>query len=444
MGDLGISTTVALFVAPVVAFVLLRWAVRRETDNVIARLIVLGFFAKLAGTAAYYLVVAEVWGGGDVARYVREGRSLIDTIRSGTLPDQARETGTPFMDFLAGAAFAVVGPNEIAGYLVFSMLSFVGMYLFLQAFKLAVPDGNHRRYAFLLLLLPTMLFWPSTIGKEAWMVFTMGAAAFGAALVLHRSRFGLTLLTVSLLGVAAIRPHMALLIAVAFSLAYALRIADRSVQQSPAVWAGGLVVVLFITAGVASTFSDEMGRGEAEGGSLTERVAADTEEIFERADRNTRRGGGEFDSRPVRNPVDFVHAAVTVPFRPLITEAHNNTAVLSSLESSFLLLLLLLSIPSIALSWPSSLLRRPYVVFAGAFTGGFIVAFSNVGNFGLLVRYRAMLLPFLLVLLCLQFRKTPADGSAQRSSSVPVPVLRHIPAEPQPLDAAPVRDEPAR
>ena len=430
LSDLGTTTLVALAVGPILTFIVLRKVVKAEPDRFIARVIVIGFAAKMAGTAAYYLMVAEVWGGGDVARYVRAGRSLVPIIRSGTLPDEARRTGTRFMEFLTGLVFSVVGPNEIAGYVVFSMLSFVGLFLFLHAFRLGMPYGDHRRYAVLVLLTPTVLFWPSTIGKEAWMVFTMGAAAYGAARVLRARPFGYLLLGTALAGVAAIRPHMAVLMALAFTIGYFVRLRDRTTDQTALFWAAGLVVVAVGASITAANFSDEMGDGGATDAPLTERVRSDTESIFERTDRNTRRGGGEFDSRPVRSPVDFVHAAITVPFRPLLTEAHNRTAVLSALEGMVILVILLTALPRFVGPKPVRLSRQPYLVFSAAFTTGFIIAFSNVGNFGILVRQRAMLLPLLLVLACVpRIGATPAGAAPSRPAG-DRPVLTILPDTP--------------
>jgi hypothetical protein len=41
------------------------------------------------------------------------------------------------------------------------------------------------------------------------------------------------------------------------------------------------------------------------------------------------------------------------------------------------------------------------VAFAAAYSVGFVMAFANIGNFGILVRQRTQLLPLFLVLLCL-------------------------------------------
>ncbi len=50
---------------------------------------------------------------------------------------------------------------------------------------------------------------------------------------------------------------------------------------------------------------------------------------------------------------------------------------------------------------PRLMLRRPYVTFALTYTLGFVIAFANIGNFGILARQRSQLLPLFAVLLCL-------------------------------------------
>ena len=50
-----------------------------------------------------------------------------------------------------------------------------------------MADGDARRYAALVFLLPSLLFWPSSIAKEAWILACLGLAAYGAAKMLTRS-----------------------------------------------------------------------------------------------------------------------------------------------------------------------------------------------------------------------------------------------------------------
>jgi len=419
MSGSGAINVVTAAVAVLVVLLSLRWAVRREPDRVIRRLILAGFVAKLAGTVAYFRVIEDVYGFGDVTRYVRAGRELSPIIRSGTLPDQARETGTEFTEFLTGTVFAAFGPNEAFGYLVFSMLSFAGMVAFLRALQLAVPTANHRWYAALVLLLPTMVYWPSTIGKDAWLVCWLGFGSLGVAWILTRARFGYALTLVSVLGMAAVRPHMAALFALSFAAAYLVRMADKDVERSVASWLIGLVLVGGVVTYATTTFSEEMGSGEVESGSRVEQLRTDTDSVLDQTERNTRIGGSQFDSRRVRSPADLLQAMVSVPFRPFPHEAENVQAQLASLEGLFLLALLVLSIPRL-LQLPRLALRKPYVAFATVYTVGFVFAFSTFANFGLLARQRSQLLPFLVVLFVLHSRQSRNDPD-------PVNVDEHAP-----------------
>lgn len=394
MQGVGVTEAVILAALLTAATALFVRVVKREDDPFIAKVIVLGLFAKLAGSVARFTFMAELYDGrGDANRYFRNGTELAGVIRSGSIPDQARSTGTPFMDFIAGMTYSVL-PNRLwVGFAVFALLSFIGALLFLKAFQLAVPDGHHRRFALLVFFLPTMVFWPSSLGKEAWLVFTLGITTYGAARVLRRAPFGYAIAALGGAGVFLVRPHMGALFAMAFAGAFLLRFRDADVKGNAIAWLVGLLIVGLAAGYAASNFGEELPRDASVEGSAAEQVFAET-------NRRSSTGGSEFDSRPVRSPADLGHAIVTVPFRPFPTEAHNRQAQLSSLEGVFLLLLFIFSIPRLA-SLRQALLRRPIVALAASYSLGFIIAFSNVANFGILVRQRAQLIPFLLVLLCL-------------------------------------------
>ena len=73
----------------------------------------------------------------------------------------------------------------------------------------------------------------------------------------------------------------------------------------------------------------------------------------------------------------------------------------------------MLSLPRLA-RLPRLFVRTPYVVFAVAYTPLFVLAFSAVGNFGLLTRQRTQLFPFVLVLLALPAVSRARDGLERR------------------------------
>jgi len=114
----------------------------------------------------------------------------------------------------------------------------------------------------------------------------------------------------------------------------------------------------------------------------------------------TGKGGSEFDPVIVQTPLDFPAGALTVLFRPLPIEADNTQALIASLEGMFLLILAMVRFRWIVAAL-MSIRRRAYVAFAFVFVAMFIVAYSSIANFGILVRQRVQVLPVLLVLLCI-------------------------------------------
>jgi hypothetical protein len=71
-------------------------------------------------------------------------------------------------------------------------------------------------------------------------------------------------------------------------------------------------------------------------------------------------------------------------------------------------------------AFPSLARKRPYLVFAGAFVVVFSIAFSFVGNFGILARQRTQMLPAATVFLGLPLvesrrRRRNAEANEQGS-----------------------------
>ena len=105
-------------------------------------------------------------------------------------------------------------------------------------------------------------------------------------------------------------------------------------------------------------------------------------------------------------------ATASVLFRPFPWEIRNATTLAAALESVLLLVLLIASRRSLA-SLPRQVLRNPYLAYVVGYSILFIIAFSNIGNIGILARQRTQLLPILLTLLALQPLKTAAHRSAE-------------------------------
>jgi hypothetical protein len=391
-----------LVIAPLVFTIslpLLNRVVRVE-DPRIVRLMAWGLVFKLAASFARFLMAFVLYDTADAIGYVGAGTKLSALFRQGifTLEPGVSVIGTYFMKIVTGVVFTFIGPTKLGGFVVFSWLAFWGLYLFYRAFRIGVPNGDHRRYALLVFFLPSLLFWPSSIGKDAWMILMLGLSAYGVAHILTRNVRGYPLLCLGLLGVTMVRPHMSALVCCGMTLSSLVR---RSPEQrtrfGPLPRVIGIVVLVAVSVVVITQAERFFGVEGQEGAQGVNAVLATTQ-------KNSTQGGSEYEVTPVRSPVQLPWATVTILFRPFPFEAHNVQSLIASIEGLALMGVAALSWPRFVML-PSQLRRNPYLTFAAVYSLLFVVAFSNIGNFGILTRQRAQLFPFALVFFALPVTK---------------------------------------
>jgi hypothetical protein len=393
-------------------------AARKEPDPRVGRLLMIALVLKLFGACVRYAVAFDVYGGqADARAYDKAGRLLAAGFRAGHLDfGEGAIKNTHFIEVVTGIVYSIIGNTQLGGFFVFSWLGFLGLFFFYRAFVIAVPTGDHRRYALLLFFVPSLLFWSSSIGKEAWMTLTLGMVAYGAARAFTRQRFGFVFLALGLWGTEVVRPHMALLILGGLLPAYLLRRSARAgpldgsepTKKKQSLKIVGLVAligaIVITLGGVEQRF-----KVDNTGTSAATTVFNDTED-------QTTQGNSSFTPSRVHSPVQFPMAFVTVLFRPFPTEAGTTQGVLSALEGSFVILVALFSWRRIKKVF-KEMMTTPYVVFAGIYTLVFIYAFSTIGNFGILVRQRVQVYPLFFVILALSKpRRVSDDAPAARRS----------------------------
>ncbi len=369
---------------------------RRDPDPRFLQLLVFAFVLKVFATAARYLVAFVLYdGSADAASYDNNGELLADSYRQGVFEAEIGRAfiGTGFVRVLTGALYTVTGPSIFVGYALFAWVGFWGLYFFYRAFRVALPDCDSRRYALLVLLLPSMLFWPSGLGKEAWMTLGIGLAAYGSALLLsgHRNWAGPFLL--GLLATGVVRPHITAALFAAMAAGYLLARQQRPATELTPL-ARGIGIVLICVGGLATVTQAASFLGiEEVSVSSVDNAISDTGE-------STDQGGSSYEATGVNSPLDFPLAAVSVIYRPLPFEADNAQMMLAAAEGSLLLLLTFVALPRLR-ALRGRLRMQPYLVMCMAYTAMFVYAFSNFSNFGILTRERVMVLPFVLVFLAL-------------------------------------------
>ena len=104
------------------------------------------------------------------------------------------------------------------------------------------------QYAYLVFFLPSLLYWPSGLGKEAWMTLVLGIAAYGAARIFAGSTVvGLGIAAAGLFLASVVRAHFAGLFAVALALGYLFRRSKPEYRQlAPVAKALGVVALVAV------------------------------------------------------------------------------------------------------------------------------------------------------------------------------------------------------
>ncbi len=392
----------AVWLAPLLVAISLPILLRRtniERDRLIGPILVAALVLKLVAAFVRYFLTTGLYERADFDRYAASGIALRNALLEGDTSTLDLGTGsgagTRFIETVAGVIYTLIGPSLMGTFLIFSWLSFWGLYCFYRAFCVAIPDGDAKRYALLLFFLPSMLFWPSSIGKEAWMTFALGLAVYGSALLLTRRRGATLYLVLGLAGILVVRPHMAVLVVAGLGLGYLLRALNpqRVVTMGKIRTLLGLGVIGVITLLVTRQVSQFFGIDEFNLESATN--------TLEEVERRTSTGGSDFTGTgpSLSNlPLNII----TVLFRPFIFEAHNLQALMTAVEGIVLMMLFVLALPRLR-SLPKRVIKQPYIAYCATYVILFCFMFSAFQNFGNLVRQRVLVFPLVLVFLALPY-----------------------------------------
>ncbi len=403
---------------------------------------------KLVGAVALYWVTFKFYKGGDADIYHPAAVAFAKQFRQGNfsihIPDGLGLVGQGFIYVVGGVVYAIVGPSKLVGFIVFAWIGFWGLYFFSRAFQIAVSEETAPRYSRFVFFLPSLLFWSSSLGKDAWMVFTLGMASYGVARILVRRRGGFVLAALGLLGTAMVRPHVTLMIMVGVVFAYALRRSGGSTGHSRLAKIIGLAVIVGGSVVLIGQVEQFLNINKLDQKSINRVLATESQ--------GSNYGGSAYTPQSP-SLANFPQSAITVLFRPFPWETHSGQEVAASLEGLFLIGIFVRSWPRLR-RLPRSLRRTPYVAYALAYSIVFMPFFSSFANFGLLVRERDQLYPLAFVLLAIPVAARPSRNSyrqatAKRSQASPRrpslrPVKQRMPAGTQRRRALPVTGSVAR
>ena len=322
--------------------------------------------------------------------------------------------------------YQFVGANITAGFFVFTLFGWIGAALFYKAATVAFPTIDRMRYALLLFMTPTLVYWPSSLGKDAWMLMMLGLTTYGAALLGQRmgSPLGIGCLVAGMYGASLIRGHLVAIAAVAFVAAQLWPRKGGGLVRTIVTATVAVVMLTFASKALNSTF----GTGTNEDGSAGNSISS----VLERTTGQTAQGGSQFTPTPVTSPLKLPIGAITVLFRPLpILDTRSVQQLVGALESMTLLVITYKSRRRLLRAF-RSFNREVHIRFAATYTLAFIIPFSYLANFGILARQRTQVLPLFFVLLAMPEHDPVEELPASRDDAVSEVAPKSLPTDRKP------------
>lgn len=422
MGNTSYDFWGALIAVPIYGMIgiLLMFRMFRGNQRDVAAVMCWGLLIKLGGALARYWVGFEAYGGGiDAAAYHKFAAEEAGRVWSGeqsVLNVLPYGSGTEFVDHFTAFIYTLTGSSQLAGFISFAFLAYIGLAFFVKAAIIAIPSLAARKYAWLCVVCPSLVYWPSSIGKEALMMLGLGVGAYGIADMLTRGRWAtsLPIIATGLGFVAIIRPHLAgiwmaaILPGILLALLNRVRAkhSDRQVSKLGLIIALAIAVAAF--AFITSTTIQFLAPNTQDGISAADSIS----QILEETARRTSQAGSTFTPPSVSSPVSWPYASIRTLTRPLPTEARGIAQLASAAEMMALFGVYFLSWRRLR-NLPRFFVSNPYITFVvtAAFLAG--LAYTSLANLGILTRQKSLIFPLLLLLPCLPLRV----GSAQKKPS---------------------------
>jgi hypothetical protein len=391
LGDVNVAK--ALVILPILGWIAYTVAQRFalvDGQPAIVPIMMGGLAIKCVGVQARYWIDLKYYGTSDAKAYAQYGRIIAPGLRHFHLINTGRLEGTNFIRLVTGVVFAITPASFMSGYFVFGFMAYIGSIFFWRAFKKAFPRADDLRYLQVLMFLPSLAFWPSAIGKDAWMMLGVAIASYGVACILTNATFaGWVSFLVGIYMVLAVRPQVGLALFVGLFLAELLR--ARGSQG--AARAGASAILMIVFGGIIlSTTAAFLGISSFNKATVSQELNS--------VGNQTSQGGSQFSPTPVNNPLEFPQGAFTVLFRPMPYEVRSPQELLSAFENVALLGVIVFSLPSV---W--AVLRRarkqPYILYCLGTLIGFVVEYSTFSNFAIIARERTQITALMLVFICL-------------------------------------------
>jgi len=318
-----------------------------------------------------YLFYVLNWGGDAIGYY-----------RMSFSPDLEFGLGTLGVRLLTSFFTQGLGFSFAGTFLVFQMFGFIGLVAFDASLREVTYDKsrNIKLLATLIVFLPSVSFWSSSIGKDALSFMAMGLALW-AALNLKRR---ILLMVFAILVMLFVRPHIAGMMVIGLSGSFVLQ---RKVSFGQRLFFG---IAAFVAAAVLVPLGLNYA-GISDGAS-----GADVMEYIEGRQGQNLSGGSSLDISGMSPPMQLF----TYLFRPLPFEAHSLFALAASVDNIILLSLFIMGGRAILTKRLPSHLSTHNRMFLWIYSLlAWAILAMTTANLGIAMRQKWMFTPMLIFLL---------------------------------------------
>ena len=398
-----------------------------------------GLFFKLFGALAFALTYLFYYNGGDTTNYFIGAKCLsklfwldfnsfyditinnnLDFNNYSTLLENNlyppwymwRDSQT-FTVCRYVSVFCLLGFNSffMTSFLT-AIFSYIGIWKLYRLFNILYP-GNSKVFAYLILFLPTLIFWGGGIMKDS---FVLGSTCwitynfYKVFISRNKKLINLIFLIFNLSIILSLKPYVIISLVPGMLLwinsAYLKTINNKILKAlSLPFLAGAILLAGFL---LFENLSSSMG---VYGG--VETAIEQAQVIQDDLSRSNQYGENYYSIGKIEGSISSLLrvaplAVFTALFRPLFWEIGSPAMVFSALENSILLVFtIVILIRTNPYRLIKLILNEPFILYCFIFS--LLMAFG-VGiagtNFGALVRYKTPLVPFFFTMMHLIFKKS--------------------------------------
>ncbi len=300
----------------------------------------------------------------------------------------ARAMSNELIDFNFGTSFIVLitrffvnlGFSYFDMFLLNNFIGYIGLLAFCGVIQKAIYGANNKIkfLALILLLLPSLSFWTTALGKDAFSFMAVGLALWSSLEFKNRK----ILLYFSIFIMFMIRPHMGTIMAISFVIALVF---DKKTKIYAKIFFG--LISLISVAIILPIMLNYIGLSESED-------LSDVGEYVDKRQNSNLGGGSSLDIASMSLPMQII----TYLFRPLPFEAHSFLSLLASLDNVILVIIFLLGI--IAYFKKNKPVVDSNRIFLWSyFIISLIILATTTANLGIAMRQKWMFLPCVVFLL---------------------------------------------